>query len=204
MRRKAYWWRWWHDNRPDSELLYEGVATTDNNGRFTVEMPMLLPEDEDINYNNGRNNARFYNILATAKVTDQAGETHAAEISMPIGTRATALSINMDNIILRDSIPSVSFSYTNMAGKPINTKIKVYIDGEKATIVSSNESIRLERISHLLYGKHTIKAICENDTAEHEFIVFSLKDTRPVVQTHDWFIFQAMNFPPTTVLFICN
>lgn len=195
MRRKAYWWRWWHDNRPDSELLYEGVATTDNNGRFTVEMPMLLPEDEDINYNNGRNNARFYNILATAKVTDQAGETHAAEISMPIGTRSTALSINMDNIILRDSIPSVSFSYTNMAGKPINTKIKVYIDGEKATTVSSNESIRLERISHLLYGKHTIKAICENDTAEHEFIVFSLKDTRPVVHTHDWFYISGYEFP---------
>ena len=40
-----------------------------------------------------------------------------------------------------------------------------------------------------------LQAICEKDTLEQEFVVFSMDDKRPVVETHDWFYISGNEFP---------
>ena len=35
-------------------------------------------------------------------------------------------------------------------------------------------------------GKHRLVAICENDTINQEFVLFSLTDSRPVTETPQW------------------
>ena len=39
-----------------------------------------------------------------------------------------------------------------------------------------------------------LQAICEKDTLEQEFVVFSMDDKRPVIETHDWFYINENKF----------
>ena len=52
-------------------------------GRFTVHMPMVLPKTDY---------PMFYNFVCTADVTDQGGETHQGQLSLPLGNRKKAFS----------------------------------------------------------------------------------------------------------------
>ena len=62
------WWRgrWQQDRR---SIVKDAVAKTDNNGKVTISIPLLLPED-------GRGTYRF---AVNVSVTDAAGETHEAQ-----------------------------------------------------------------------------------------------------------------------------
>ncbi|MFC2494530.1 MAG: hypothetical protein ACFNTC_09730, partial [Prevotella sp.] len=43
-------------------------------------------------------------------------------------------------------------------------------------------------------GKHRLVAICGNDTIQQEFILFSMKDRRPVVESKMWTYQTAKSF----------
>ena len=78
-----WWWRFGGDSDANAQLL-EGETVTDADGAFTIPMPMMLPEsalaDRD-------HTARFYQIKAWAQVTDQAGESHEGEMTLPLGNK---------------------------------------------------------------------------------------------------------------------
>ena len=44
-------------------------------------------------------------------------------------------------------------------------------------------------------GTYRLHAICGTDTIDQDFIVFSLDDKRPVIETHDWFYLSGIQFP---------
>ena len=71
---------------------------------------MLMPEDNasDEAKQAGRwwiCPPRFYDIVAEATVTDLAGESHSASLSLPISNRESILTSNLKEMMLRDSRP---------------------------------------------------------------------------------------------------
>ena len=182
VRKSASWW-FRNINDMGRELLIEGKAMTNDDGSFTIEVPMLLPSHSNDNHRH----PQFYTIEANAIVTDMAGESHNSSVSLPIGTRPTAFTVLMKDKILQNTDEVVSFAYHNMAGKPIDARVELVINGQKIGTYSTNVDLNIKRISSLPSGKHHLKAVCENDTIEKDFIVFSLKDTKPVIETHDWY-----------------
>ena len=191
--RKANSW-WWYSGNDVVDLLTD-TTTTDEKGCFAIKMPMLLPETEVSE--NGYRRPLFYRIVANAVVTDQAGESHEGEFSLPVSNRDKAFSFRMPGIIERKQMAPVTFSLRNMAGNLIDGEVSYTIDDhEEVFKAKANLPVDLSG-SPLLKesGKHIIRAMCEGDTVKAEFILFSLDDKKPCVQTHDWFYTSANRFP---------
>ncbi|MBR6495389.1 MAG: alpha-2-macroglobulin, partial [Prevotella sp.] len=141
----------------------------------------------------------FYNFVVEADATDAAGETHHGETSLPLSDRPTAFSVTMPAKIEADSTAKVTFHYLNNAGKPIEGKVSYSLKDEtlktkENKTVAANETFEM-RFNALKSGCYTLEATCGEDTLKQEFIVFSMKDKQPVVQTHDWFYASAEEFP---------
>ena len=202
VRRVALWWwnysRYWDTSvigrTTNDEEISSGETVTGDDGTFTVDMPMILPESK---------HPLFYNFIVTADVTDTAGETHVGQTSLPLGNRKTALSIDVAEKILAESNPTMTFHLRNAAGKDIDASVKYRVDGWKIwQDWPTQEKIELSWM-HLKSGKHTVEAICEGDTLKRDFVIFSKDDKRPATETDDWFWVSDSQFPndgtPVTV-----
>ncbi len=201
-RNRALWWYRFDDSGSSSEVLFSGEGVTDADGAFKVEMPMLLPgtngkDGGNVVYDSWRI-ARFYNIVAEADVTDQSGETRSAELSLPLGSKPTAFACDLPKKFVRDSLKTITFTLKNSAGKDIDGTVRYYVDGSfNAFTARTNKSVKVEWNSPatLKSGKHTLAAVCDNDTIRRDFVVFSMDDTKPCVETHDWFYASDNQFP---------
>ena len=186
-RRASIWW--WAD--VDEEKVAEGEAVTGSDGKFTVAMPMVLPNTE---------RPMFYNFVCTADVTDQAGETHQGVTSLPLGNRKTAFSVDVPEMVRADEGGKVTFELRNAAGNPIDATAQYRIDGKKWLSAKANAPVMLPQLAS---GSHTLEAVCAEDTVKESFVVFSLDDKRPATETDGWFYQSATQFPndgtPVTV-----
>lgn len=199
VRRVALWWwsysRYWDTGvigrSSNEEEISSGETVTGDDGTFTVDMPMVLPESKS---------PLFYNFIVTADVTDTAGETHAGQTSLPLGNRKTALSIDVDEKILAESNPKMIFHLRNAAGKDIDAEVKYLVDGGKWLNAKTNHPLP---VPSLKSGKHTVKVTYGEDTEERDFVIFSTDDKRPATETDDWFWVSRNQFPndgkPVTV-----
>ena len=82
--------------------------------------------------------------------------------------------------------------YLNNAGKAIEGNLTYSIDGKNKKTVKANEPLGID-FNAMTKGEHTLKVFYPSD-AEHEvdsveqkFVLFSLDDKSPVVDTPDWF-----------------
>ncbi len=191
-RKLPYWWLGcmrhcagaWDGGASGDVTLYEGETTTADDGSFTVAMPMTLP-DESLG------KRAFYNFSVLADVTDAAGETHSGSLTLPLGTRPTTLSADIDDKVLADSLKSLTFHLRNAAGLPISAEVSFSIDNTTATALTGEPFALAEKLKS---GKHRLFAVCEGDTLERHFTVFSLDDTTPCTATDDWFYVSADRF----------
>ncbi len=188
-RQQALWWSW-YGNAENTPLL-EDEAVTDEQGAFKMMMPMILPEETPQNTGYWWCPARFYQIKASAVVTDIAGESHEGSMLLPIGTKPTAFRSDLPEKAVEDSLQSVTFNYRNAAGKTIDGTVKYCFDNGKELTTAANKPVKIS----LKSGRHTLKAVCGTDTLEQQVIVFSMKDKRPVIHTHDWFYISDSQFP---------
>ena len=189
------WWRGYNSNNAIT-ALQKGEATTDGEGSFKIRMPMILPE-ENVGIS-PYSNWGFYEITAQATVTNIAGETRIGEISLPLSHKATAFSIEMPSIIQVENFKSIKFIFKNNAGKELSGVVRYSIDNNKFNFnAETNKEIDIKNIctSGLKSGRHTLTAICDTDTIKHEFVLFSINDTIPCIQTHDWFYVDNDQFP---------
>ena len=191
VRRRAFWWwsysSYWNrgyiGTSSEDEEVASGETVTESDGTFAVEMPMILPKTKY---------PMFYNFVVTADVTDQAGESHQGNFSLPLGNRKTAFSIDLSDKMLAEGKNSVGFYLRNAAGNNIEAQVKYRIDNGKWQTTSTQKSATIPQLKS---GKHTITAICEKDTLTRDFIVFSLEDKRPAAGTDDWFYVSDYTFP---------
>ena len=185
-----WWWRFGGDSDANAQLL-EGETVTDADGAFTIPMPMMLPESALAERDH---TARFYQIKAWAQVTDQAGESHEGEMTLPLGNKNTAISCDVPEKSLREDLKTITFSRHNMAGTVIEGRIKWQMDGGEWHDAEANKPVDISQLP-LSSGRHEVQAVCENDTVKQTFVVFSLADKRPCIETHDWFYQTSSVFP---------
>jgi hypothetical protein len=180
-RRTALWW--WRYNGGDEEI-YTGEATTDAEGHFYAKMPLTIPATE---------HTMFYNFVVTADVTDVAGETHNAQLSLPLGNRENALSIDMDDKVLVEDDPVLTILVRNSAGMEYDADVRYRIDQGEWQTAAANYELVIKNFE-LACGEHSIEACYEGETVMRKFIVFSLNDERPAAKTDDWFYQSATQF----------
>ncbi len=190
MRRTAFWW-WSYSRYYDQgslaysnngEEIFTGEATTDADGNFTVKMPLTMPESE---------HPMFYNFVVMADVTDVAGETHNGQLSLPLGNRPTALSIDVVDKVLVEDNPTATFHLRNAAGQDIDTEVRYRIDNGEWQTAKTNQQIALAKLAS---GKHRVEAAYEDQTVDKSVVIFSLDDERPATDTDDWFYQSAGQF----------
>lgn len=194
---------WWHysyywnqitiGEDDGTHMMAEGEVVTDANGNFSIPTPMVLPMTKY---------AMLYNFEINVNVTDQAGETHYAELSLPLGNRKSMFLIDLPTKILREDGGSMTFMMQNSAGVDTDASVRYRVDGGKWNTVKTKTKCPLAK-GQLKVGKHTVEAICGEDSLKREFVVFSLDDKRPVAETDDWFYASSNYFPndgtPVTV-----
>ena len=193
-RQQSWWWRMTGEG---NNVLLSDTVTTDMQGNFEIRMPMLMPEDNasDEAKQAGRwwiCPPRFYDIVAEATVTDIAGESHSASLSLPISNRESILTSNLKEMMLRDSVNSVTFTRRNQAGTEIEGIVSVAVDGRKISDAEVGKAFTLPR--NLASGVHSLLAICEKDTIKQSFVIFSMDDKRPVISTPDWYYLSSDRF----------
>ena len=187
-RKEAFYGWWWRSRfSQDDATLSEGTTTTDKDGHFVVELPMLLPEG-------GKRG--FFHIMAQVKVTDANGESHEAEMSLPLSTRTTFFTCDIPDKVLADSLKTMTFTQTNLAGLKVDNPVAYTIDGQPYT-AQTDKPIDLSAL-HFASGEHTLHAVCAGDTLDRKFVVFRIEDKQPVVKTHDWSYCTADKFKDTT------
>lgn len=195
VRRRALWW--WRSGNEADKTMKTDTLVTDDEGRFEVKVPMVMPESRS-----QQTWGRFFNFVVEADATDAAGESHHGETSLPLSDKATAFSVSMPSNIEVDSVARVKFSYLNNAGKPIPGDViyRIFKGSKESKELKETQSTPANepfdmKVSHLKSGLYTLEATCGEDTVKHEFVVFSLKDKRPAVETHDWFYASAKEYP---------
>ena len=204
-RKQALWWRFSYTgaffNENDNAVLAEGEAVTDGKGEFKIRVPMQLPVWEEsigISKDDYYRIARFYNIVTEADVTDMAGESHNGEISLPLGNKPTSFACDVPEQTLRDSLKTIIFSLKNSAGNNIDGDVTYTVSGIYGTFSAKTNTpteLTWNTMELLKSGRHTITAICGNDTVRRDFVVFSYDDTVPCVETPDWFNVSGDVFP---------
>lgn len=199
VRRSASWW-WRSTSYIDSELLKDSVQT-DASGNFEMKVPMILPEA----YSTRKASPyywcppAFYNINISADVTDMAGESHNATLSLPLSNRATSLSCDIEGKYLKGEKPiEIKFTRRNNAGTEIEGEVAVTIDDKEQEKAICGKSYVIPM--YLPSGSHSLKAICGNDTIEKKFVLFSLEDKVPATETHNWWYVTGDEFPATIQL----
>jgi len=202
-RRVAYWWlsysRYWNSGYTgrglNETVLSEGETMTTDDGVFCVDMPMVLPEDLG-------GSPMFYHFVVDTDVTDVAGESHQGSLALPLGTSPTALKCDIPKQLRRDQLPLITFTRCNAAGNEIAGLVRYRLDGGSWKTCNANEQCELLS-SKMKSGEHFLEAVCEKDTIDIKFIVFSLDDKKPVTTTKDWFYASHQSFPndgsPVTV-----
>jgi len=202
-RRVAYWWMsysWYWEtgfmgHGQQEEILHEGEAITADDGTFKVEMPLIVPKSMN-------NRPMYYSFVVEADVTDMAGETHSGTMSLPLGTKPTALTCDLPQKVRSDQMPKVIFNRYNAAGKTIDGTVKYRLDGGKWQKCDANSQLSIAN-SSLKSGEHRLEAECGDDKVDMAFVVFGLDDKKPAAQTDDWFYVSDSQFPsdgkPVTV-----
>ena len=188
---------WWRGTSSSDKLVKTDSTVTREDGTFEVEIPLEVAESEK---NDFMRIARFFNFDVSAVVTDISGESHEGEMSLPLGTRSTAFSVDMPKRIEVDSLKTVTFAYRNASGMPISSQLKYRIDKGEWKVAEANAPIAIKEYNASSAqvwksGVHQLEAICGTDTLQQKFTLFSMKDTHPMETTTEWYYQTAKTFP---------
>ena len=196
---------WWWGARSADVLVKSDTTVTREDGTFEVEIPLEASQSESkADMDDFMRIARFFNFDVSAVVTDISGESHAGEMSLPLGTKPTAFSVDMPKRIEADSLKTVTFNYCNASGMPIASNLKYRIDGGEWKVAEANAPVAIKEYaassassSAQIWksGVHQLEAICGTDTLQQKFTLFSIKDTHPMEPTTEWYYQTSKTFP---------
>ena len=186
--------RWWWRSVSADQVVFNGEATTRDDGTFDVEIPLQPAVDANDAEAMAEflHTARFFNFDVSATVTDLSGESHEGEMNLPLGTKPTAFSSDLPSRMEADSLKSVTFAYRNSAGVEIASDLKYRIDRGEWVSAEANKPVALAMSQT---GVHELEAVCGQDTLQQKFTLFSMKDTHPVEHTTHWSYQTAKVFP---------
>ena len=196
---------WWWGAGSAGQLVKTDSCVTREDGTFDVEIPLeaSLSGKDEADMSDFMRIARFFNFEVSAIVTDISGESHEGVMSLPLGTKPTAFSVDMPKRIEADSLKTVTFAYRNASGMPIASNLKYRIDGGEWKVAEANAPVAIKEYAASSAssaqvwksGVHQLEAICGTDTLQQKFTLFSIKDTHPVEPTTEWYYQTSKTFP---------
>ena len=178
-------WYWWRGDNEYQKTLKTDTIKTDEAGRFNVPVVLTMPEAKN-------NFSRYYIVEVSAMVTDVAGESHEGRLNLPLSNRSAYFNCELPNRIERDSTLRFTFDYKNLSGENIAAKVNYKVDNASYQ-ANANEPITFD-VRKLKSGRHSLEAICGEDTLHCSFTVFSLKDKKPADEAEDWFYASSDHF----------
>ena len=211
---RSYAWVWRFMGRGSAR--WEGEAMTDADGKFTVPVHFEIDSDRR------ESPLWYYTYNIQADVTDGAGETQQANLSLPLGS--TSMVLNMDNLpdnLVKEKKLEIKLTAMNLSGEPVDTPVTYQVvemeeqkDGQEKEgrkvltgTVEANKSFIPEAIYALPSGNYRLKLSAKDTqgrecTASKNFLLFSLNDKRPPFVITDWFYQDGLEFDaasPATV-----
>ena len=211
---RSYAWFWRFMGRGSAR--WEGEAMTDADGKFTVPVHFEIDSDRR------ESPLWYYTYNIQADVTDGAGETQQANLSLPLGS--TSMVLNMDNLPdnwVKEKKLEIKLTAMNLSGEPVDTLVTYQVvemeeqkDGQEKEgrkvltgTVEANKSFVPEAIYALPSGNYRLKLSAKDTqgrecTASKNFLLFSLNDKRPPFVITDWFYQDGLEFDaasPATV-----
>lgn len=211
---RSYAWFWRFMGRGSAR--WEGEAMTDADGKFSVPVHFEIDSDRR------ESPLWYYTHNIQADVTDGAGETQQANLSLPLGS--TSMVLNMDNLpdnLVKEKKLEIKLTAMNLSGEPVDTPVTYQVvemeeqkDGQEKEgrkvltgTVEANKSFVPEAIYALPSGNYRLKLSAKDTqgrecTASKNFLLFSLNDKRPPFVITDWFYQDGLEFDaasPATV-----
>lgn len=211
---RSYAWVWRFMGRGSAR--WEGEAMTDADGKFSVPVHFEIDSDRR------ESPLWYYTYNIQADVTDGAGETQQANLSLPLGS--TSMVLNMDNLpdnLVKEKKLEIKLTAMNLSGEPVYTPVTYQVvemeeqkDGQEKEgrkvltgTVEANKSFVPEAIYALPSGNYRLKLSAKDTqgrecTASKNFLLFSLNDKRPPFVITDWFYQDGLEFDaasPATV-----
>ena len=211
---RSYAWFWRFMGRGSAR--WEGEAMTDADGKF------IVPVHFEIDSDRRESPLWYYTYNIQADVTDGAGETQQANLSLPLGS--TSMVLNMDNLpdnLVKEKKLEIKLTAMNLSGEPVDTPVTYQVvemeeqkDGQEKEgrkvltgTVEANKSFVPEAIYALPSGNYRLKLSAKDTqgrecTASKNFLLFSLNDKRPPFVITDWFYQDGLEFDaasPATV-----
>ena len=211
---RTYAWFWRFMGRGSAR--WEGEAMTDADGKFSVPVHFEIDSDRR------ESPLWYYTYNIQADVTDGAGETQQANLSLPLGS--TSMVLNMDNLpdnLVKEKKLEIKLTAMNLSGEPVDTPVTYQVvemeeqkDGQEKEgrkvltgTVEANKSFVPEAIYALPSGNYRLKLSAKDTqgrecTASKNFLLFSLNDKRPPFVITDWFYQDGLEFDaasPATV-----
>ena len=211
---RSYAWVWRFMGRGSAR--WEGEAMTDADGKFSVPVHFEIDSDRR------ESPLWYYTYNIQADVTDGAGETQQANLSLPLGS--TSMVLNMDNLpdnLVKEKKLEIKLTAMNLSGEPVDTPVTYQVvemeeqkDGQEKEgrkvltgTVEANKSFVPEAIYALPSGNYRLKLSAKDTqgrecTASKNFLLFSLNDKRPPFVITDWFYQNGLEFDaasPATV-----
>ena len=203
---RSYAWVWRFMGRGSAR--WEGEAMTDADGKFTVPVHFEIDSDRR------ESPLWYYTYNIQADVTDGAGETQQANLSLPLGS--TSMVLNMDNLpdnLVKEKKLEIKLTAMNLSGEPVDTPVTYQVvemeeqkDGQEKEgrkvltgTVEANKSFIPEAIYALPSGNYRLKLSAKDTqgrecTASKNFLLFSLNDKRPPFVITDWFYQDGLEF----------
>lgn len=211
---RSYAWVWRFMGRGSAR--WEGEAMTDADGKFSVPVHFEIDSDRR------ESPLWYYTYNIQADVTDGAGETQQANLSLTLGS--TSMVLNMDNLpdnLVKEKKLEIKLTAMNLSGEPVDTPVTYQVvemeeqkDGQEKEgrkvltgTVEANKSFVPEAIYALPSGNYRLKLSAKDTqgrecTASKNFLLFSLNDKRPPFVITDWFYQDGLEFDaasPATV-----
>ncbi len=112
----------------------EGIVRTDAEGLFTI--PLVLKKATD---KTAAVRIFYPNYSITVAAISDNGETQTAQLNVPVFSSATALNLNLSNIIVKEQLPLLSPRSTNNAGTEINEQATLSLYNDSNTLVWSQQ-----------------------------------------------------------------
>ena len=203
---RSYAWFWRFMGRGSAR--WEGEAMTDADGKFSVPVHFEIDSDRR------ESPLWYYTYNIQADVTDGAGETQQANLSLPLGS--TSMVLNMDNLpdnLVKEKKLEIKLTAMNLSGEPVDTPVTYQVvemeeqkDGQEKEgrkvltgTVEANKSFIPEAIYALPSGNYRLKLSAKDTqgrecTASKNFLLFSLNDKRPPFVITDWFYQDGLEF----------
>ena len=179
-RRPSYRW-WFMPSGGDHRTIAQDTVVTDSKGMFKIPVKLVLPEKGK------QNEARFFNFDIEVSATNAAGETQEGATSLPLSDKKTMFYAEVPEMLNKKDSLQVNFLYQNNAGENLDGTVRYrFGDTDAWQTTSANKEMRIS-VNHLASGRHTLTAMCENDTLTRKIILFSLDDKHVPVDTLDWF-----------------